>query len=123
MICPRCGLVVNFTPCRLCGLNDFDDFELNRYKEQRSGRFECTLVIWEKDLIDWELKSAVDAYRHVYTDEMNPRCFVFFSDDDHEQLFEFLKLIHRLHDWSLMINGRIRPFSRELWLPLLELAK
>ncbi len=123
MICPRCGLVVTFTPCRLCGLNDFDDFELNRYKEQKPGRFECTVIIQEKDLARFELKATLHGYRHVYTDEINPRCFVFFSDDHHEQLFEFLKSIQVLDDWSLMINGRIRPFARELWLPLLELAK
>lgn len=123
MICPRCGFDVAFTPCRLCGLQDFDTYELDRYKEQIPGRFECTVVIRRKDLVQNGVSVSLDRYCHAQTDEMEPRYFVFFSDDNHAPLFEFLKSIQGLKKWSLMVNGRTRPFARELWIPLLELSE
>jgi hypothetical protein len=123
MICPRCGFDVAFTPCRLCGLQAFDSYELDRYKEQVPSRFECTVVIRRKDIVQQGFQLSFDRYRHAHTDEMEPRYFVFFSDDQHEQLFEFLRSIQGLNKWSLMVNGRIRPFARELWIPLLELSE
>ena len=123
MTCPRCGFQTYQEPCTLCGQKDFNDFELSRFSGESPPRLEFTLIAPVKHLDPSHPVFSNRSIRSAITDEFKPRLFLFFPDDQSEALFEFLRQLTNLKDWSMMINGRLRPFSQELWLPLLEMSK
>lgn len=122
MICPRCGFQSPEMPCTLCGQTDFSAYEMARFSAQSSRRFEITVVIFERDMagsvpVDPESGVLIGTSR-----EKQPRTFYFFPDGTTCGVPDFLKRIPEGTPWSLLINGRLRPYSQELWLPLVELV-
>jgi hypothetical protein len=122
MICPRCGFPTHLAPCQLCGQTDFDQFELTRFTENSGGRMECTIIVPSSSLSELSY-SHYDKLPHATSDEMQARLFVFFADCHSQSLFDFLSFCRTLQKWSILVNGRVRPFVQELWLPLLELSE
>ena len=123
MICPRCGFQTSIVQCPLCDQKDFNQFELNRYSEGRHNRLEITLILSGNLPVQLNEILNLDGVKHAVTEELIPRHFFFFSDHEYESLFKILTLVRDYKGWSILINGRLRPFTQELWLPLLELTE
>ncbi len=123
MTCPRCGFPISSEPCKLCGLVEFDSYELARFSNATQRRFEFTFIVLQKHFALSEAIKTIDGVKSATTDEILPRTFIFFPDNCTGTLFKFLQQITTMSDWSVLINGRTRPFSLELWLPLLELTE
>ncbi len=121
MICPRCGYP-GISPCKLCGQDDYVEFELNRFTQKPPGRLEFTVVIPQIDLNKHKYDPANKGVKYAVTKECAPGVFFFFDHNSLEQLSGFLESVRHIKTWSLLVNGRLRPFSQELWLPLLEMV-
>ncbi|MBN1879262.1 hypothetical protein JW823_04050 [bacterium] len=94
-----------------------------RFSEESKPRLEFTLITSAHTI---DPSSPLHSYKgpmSAITEDIQPRRFFFFPDQQSAMLFDFLRQITSLKDWSVLVNGRIRPYSQELWLPLLEMAE
>jgi hypothetical protein len=121
MICPRCGFPGHM-PCKLCGQTDFITYELNRFTKASPGRLEFTVILSRRDLDLQNLGLTEAGCDYAQTDEYFPRIFCFFSQKNIARFSTFLGSVQHIKSKSLLINGRWRPYSQELWLPLLEMV-
>jgi hypothetical protein len=121
MSCPRCGFPAAVDTCALCGQSQFDEFEMARYDCTISGRFEFTLAFPDQRQFNPVKELLTGSILHRLTSEQRPRVFIFFPDGQDQTLLPFLKILHGMPCWNLLVNGRYRPYVEELWLPMLEL--
>jgi len=122
MTCPRCGFPTTDTPCILCGQTDFTAFEMARFGDAAPPRFEFTVVVYSRELIT---APPIDRFPGVSTEltrETQPRRFYFFPDGCPATVADLLKELPDHIRRSVLINGRLRPYSQELWLPLSQLV-
>ncbi len=120
MSCPRCGFPGS-EPCALCSTNHFDTYEMERHQGNAPSRFEFSLVFPAGKRYEPLLELLDDSVSYRKTDEFAPRYFVFFKDKQNRKIGPFLERSKGLENVFLLVNGRIRPFTEALWLPLLEL--
>jgi hypothetical protein len=119
--CPRCGYPEASMPCELCGQDGFTDFEMSKYRGENPHRFEFTLSFADTSEFEKAEMLINDGLPHRMTHEKRPRHFVFFRDRQDRELIPFLKVLRGTPGWELRVNGRPRPYTEELWLPLLDL--
>jgi hypothetical protein len=121
MSCPRCGFPESIDRCDLCGLTEFDAYELKRFEEESSNRFELTLCIPSSIDFNEVNLGDKDELPRLTTSSNRPDTYIFFGDGTSRELAQFLEALKGARGWTLLINGRPRPFTEALWLPLLEL--
>ncbi len=122
MSCPRCSYPeTDFDKCRLCGLVNLAEYELNRFQSDNNRGFEITLVFPDRPEFQFVKQQLDESVAHLITNDQNPRIFVFFDDTNSWKVNGFLETQKGLSAWKFMINGRERPYSEELWLPLLQI--
>jgi len=102
-------------------LEDYESFELSRYKDDSIKRFELTLIISDDTWFDSIQKLRPEHALIQRTDETRSRCFLFFPDNHAGELIPVLDKINSVPGLQIMINGRERPYFEELWLPLIQL--
>jgi len=121
MSCPRCGFPESIDRCDLCGLTEFDAYALQRFDEGSPKRFELTLCI-PSDTEFSPIKAVVkEGIPRLTTSTNRPDLYLFFEDGKCGDLAPLLKALGGLKGWTLLVNGRPRPYVEALWLPLLEL--
>jgi len=122
MSCPRCSFPEsNHDCCELCGLDDFAEFELNQHRSHQDPRFEITLTMPDTEEFQIVKKHLDHSFTYKITAEKIPQIFIFFDDTVTGRVYELLDSVRRLSGWKLLINGRHRPYSEELWLPVLQI--
>lgn len=119
--CPRCGFPVQGGSCELCGLDQFYDFEINRFQSLNGTRFELTLSFPDDPACREVLSWIHDGLKYGKTTGPVLRHFIFFENRFVHEIHRFLKAVKPSGHYHLLINGRPRPFMEELWLPMLEL--
>lgn len=121
MKCPRCGFPTPKEPCELCGQADFTEYELAKYNGELPGRFELTLTFPDREAFGEVKRMAVAPLAMRVSAEFRPRVFVFFQNEQVNEIHRFLTAVKAQRGWTLFVNGRPRPYTEELWLPFLEL--
>ena len=126
MTCPRCGFPTEVFPCTLCGLTEPDTFELQRFNVNGQNRFEFTFVV-NKDVL---LNNGFDLNSFeglLSATSVGPpeKVYAFLENTKTKHLYPILDAFSRIDGklWTLLINGRIRPYIQELWLPLFALTE
>ncbi len=121
MGCPRCSFPDSHSNCELCGLSDFDSFEITRLEKPARDSFEFTLIFPDSKPFPPPHRICPTYTKIKKTSEALPRYFIFFPDHSDHHLIPFLQAIQPYSGWQLLINGHIRPYAQELWLPLMEI--
>jgi len=124
MDCPRCGFPTDNYPCLLCGQDNFDDYELARYNDNRPDRIEITIIVKNADIPAVLTANLTNLdIRQALTKAIEPVRYFFISNRQHNKLAILLNYLKSAANWSMLVNGRKRPFTQELWLPLIELTE
>ncbi|MBN1297222.1 hypothetical protein JXA80_10610 [bacterium] len=123
MSCPRCGFHSHTEPCRLCGLTGFDAFEMKRFNDSESQRFEITVIVTGSPLPPLPEIHELPSIRQVNDREESGRDYIFFPDTMIRHVAKTIHAVAKCCHWNLLINGRERPYARELWLPLMEMVE
>ena len=121
MKCPRCGFPATSEPCRLCGQTDFDDYELNRFIEQDTARYDITIYFSEHEFQEHIKKVPEDVTSCVSGSSASKFRYLFFTDESLHKVSATISTLKPIKNRGLLVNGRPRPYFEELWLPLVNL--
>ncbi len=122
MTCPRCGYPQDQEPCSLCGQKEFDRYEMMRFKDGKTKRFEITLIVGTDSLDKSTLTSFSEHVRFADYLSAKSETYFFFQDGTHREAITFLSRLDKSSgDFRILINGRPRPYSAELWLPMISI--
>ena len=116
MVCLNCSFEFEGTQCPLCSWDPEKPDKLNTkdlkitlvFEKNDDQNFENTLVLAKKANFFSQQKM-----------ESGTKYYAAFLPEQANDLFELFSKIEENHRLKILMNGKIRPYSRTLWLPLL----
>jgi hypothetical protein len=115
-ICLNCSFEFKETQCPLCGR----DFE--KSDEPNKKDLKITLVFENNNDKNFEEILTIAKKANFFSQqqmEFGTQYYASFLPEQANDLFDLYSKIEENHRLKILINGKIRPYARTLWLPLL----
>jgi hypothetical protein len=94
---------------------------MQKYKGQHRLSFEITLAFPNLPEFQPAISLIGNAAHYCLSTETRSRYFLFFDAAESMQFVPVLKAVKLVGNYTLLINGKPRPFAEELWLPILDI--